>query len=94
VPSRLYGILAAGRPVIVAADPDSETARLVDEVQCGVVLPPDRPDLLAAAIRDAHDGRLDLEAMGRRGREYVEREADRSVALARYRSLIDRLIAA
>jgi colanic acid biosynthesis glycosyl transferase WcaI len=94
VPSRLYGILAAGRPVIVAADPDSETARLVEQVRCGVVLPPDRPDLLAAAIRDAHDGRLDLEAMGRRGREYVEREADRAVALARYRSLIDRLIGA
>jgi colanic acid biosynthesis glycosyl transferase WcaI len=94
VPSRLYGILAAGRPVIVAADPDSETARLVEQVRCGVVLPPDRPDLLAAAIRDAHDGRLDLEAMGPRGREYVEREADRAVALARYRSLIDRLIGA
>src|SRR5262249_59405376 len=28
VPSRLYGILSAGRPVIVGADPDSETARL------------------------------------------------------------------
>jgi colanic acid biosynthesis glycosyl transferase WcaI len=94
VPSRLYGILAAARPVIVAADADSETARLVEEAGCGVVLPPDRPDLLAAAIRDAHDGRLDLEEMGRLGREYVEREADRSVALARYRSLIDRLIVA
>ena len=57
VPSRLYGILAAGRPVIVAADADSETARLVNEVDCGVVVPPDRPDLIAAAIRDAHDGR-------------------------------------
>ena len=29
VPSRLYGILSAGRPVIVAADEDSETAALV-----------------------------------------------------------------
>lgn len=94
VPSRLYGILAAGRPVIVAADADSETARLVEEVQCGVAIRPDRPDLLAAVLRDAHDGRLDLDAMGRRGREYVEREADCSVALARYRSLIDRLVAA
>lgn len=94
VPSRLYGILAAGRPVIVAADPDSETAQLVAEVGCGVVLAPDRPDLLAGAIRDAHDGRLDLEEMGRAGRVYVEREADRSVALARYRSLVDRLIGA
>jgi colanic acid biosynthesis glycosyl transferase WcaI len=91
VPSRVYGILAAGRPVIVAADPDSETAHLVDQAGCGVAIPPDRPDLLAGVIRDAHDGKLDLEGMGRRGREFVEREADRSVALARYRSLIDRL---
>jgi glycosyltransferase involved in cell wall biosynthesis len=94
VPSRVYGILAAGRPVIVAADPDSETTRLVEEAGCGVTLPPDRPDLLAGAIRDAHDGRLDLEQMGARAREYVVRKADRSIALAQYRTLIDRLVAA
>ena len=94
VPSRVYGILAAGRPVIVAADPDSETTRLVEEAGCGVTLPPDRPELLAGAIRDAHDGRLDLEQMGARAREYVVREADRSIALAQYRTLVDRLVAA
>ncbi len=94
VPSRVYGILAAGRPVIVAADPDSETTRLVEEAGCGVTLPPDRPELLARAIRDAYDGRLDLEQMGARAREYVVREADRSIALAQYRTLIDRLAAA
>jgi colanic acid biosynthesis glycosyl transferase WcaI len=92
VPSRMYGILAAGRPVLVAADSDSETARLVTEVGCGVSVPPDRPDLVAAAIRDAHAGRLDLEAMGRAGRAYVEREADREVALERYRSLISEML--
>ena len=94
VPSRVYGILAAGRPVIVAADPDSETTRLVEEAGCGVTLPPDRPELLACVIRDAHDGRLDLERMGARAREYVVREADRSIALAQYRTLVDRLAAA
>jgi colanic acid biosynthesis glycosyl transferase WcaI len=88
VPSRLYGILAVGRPVIVAADPESETAQLVTEVDCGIVVPPGRPELLARAIRDAHDGRYDLEAMGARGREWVEREADRSVAVRRYRDLL------
>jgi glycosyltransferase involved in cell wall biosynthesis len=92
VPSRLYGILAAGRPVVVAADDDSETARLVRDVGCGIVVPPDRPDLLAAALREAHAGLHDLEEMGRRGRAYVEREADRPVALARYRALIERMI--
>src|SRR4249920_1394565 len=81
VPSRLYGILAVGKSVIVAADPESETARLVTEIDCGIVVPPGRPELLARAIRDAHDGKYDLEAMGARGREWVEREADRSVAV-------------
>jgi colanic acid biosynthesis glycosyl transferase WcaI len=92
VPSRLYGILAVGRPVIVAADDDSETARLVREIGCGVVLPPHRPDLLAAAIREARGGAHDLEVMGRRGREYVEAEADRSVAVGRYRELLRELV--
>jgi glycosyltransferase involved in cell wall biosynthesis len=88
VPSRLYGILAAGRPVIAAADPESETVQVVRETDCGIVVPPGRPELLARAIRDAHDGAYDLDAMGARGREWVEREADRSVAVRRYRDLL------
>ena len=88
VPSRLYGILAVARPVIVAADAESETARVVEDAGCGLVVPPGRPELLARAIRDAHDGKYDLEAMGARGREWVEREADRSVAVRRYRDLL------
>jgi colanic acid biosynthesis glycosyl transferase WcaI len=91
VPSRLYGILAVARPVIAAADADSETAQVVQRVGCGVVVPPGRPELLARAIRDAHDGRYDLVEMGKRGREWVEREADRSVAIRRYRDLLGEL---
>jgi len=93
VPSRLYGVLAAGRPVIVGADADSETARLVTEVGCGIVVPPGRPELVADVIRDAHEGRLDLEEMGARGRAYVVAEADRDVAVTRYRALLRRLAA-
>jgi putative colanic acid biosynthesis glycosyltransferase WcaI len=93
VPSRLYGILAVARPVIVAADSDSETAQVVERIGCGIVVPPGRPELLARAIRDAHDGNYDLAEMGRRGREWVEREADRSVAVRRYRDLLAELAA-
>jgi glycosyltransferase involved in cell wall biosynthesis len=92
VPSRIYGILAAGRPVVVAADADSETARLVESVGCGVVVPPDRPELIAAALRDAYDGKLDLDGMGKRGRAWVEREGGRAVAIERYRRLIAEVI--
>ena len=88
VPSRVLGVLAAGRPVVAAVEEASETAALVTEAGCGVVVPPGDPDALAAAIRDAHDGRIDLEELGRRGREWVVRNADRAVAVTRYRELL------
>jgi colanic acid biosynthesis glycosyl transferase WcaI len=91
VPSRLYGILAVARPVIVAAEAESETAQVVQRVGCGLVVPPGRPELLARAIRDAHDGRYDLAEMGARGREWVVQEADRTVAMGRYRELLREL---
>jgi colanic acid biosynthesis glycosyl transferase WcaI len=93
VPSRLYGILSAGRPVIVAADADSETAQVVESVGCGVVIPPGRPELLADAIRDLRERRGELDEMGARGRAYVVAEADRSVAIGRYRELLRELVA-
>ena len=92
VPSRLYGIMATARPVIAAADPESETAQIVASAGCGVVVPPARPELVAAAIRGAHDGRFDLAEMGRRGREYATSEADRQVALTRYGDVLRELL--
>jgi glycosyltransferase involved in cell wall biosynthesis len=91
VPSRLYGILAAGRPVLVSADTESETVRLVEEAGCGIVVPPGRPELVAGVIRDVVEGRLSLEGMGERGRAWVEQEADREVAFGRYRRLVGEL---
>lgn len=88
VPSRLYGIMAAGRPVIVAADADSETALLVQAVGAGVVVPPGRPELLADMIRRIRDGEFDLADMGRRAREYVVTEADKPIAVGRYREVL------
>ena len=92
VPSRMHGILAVGRAVIVAADDESETARIARAVDCGVVVPPGRPELLAQAVRAAHDGELDLAVMGRRARAYAEAEADREVAIGRYRALLAELV--
>jgi glycosyltransferase involved in cell wall biosynthesis len=91
VPSRLYGVLSVGRPVLVSADPDSETAQIVESVGCGIAVPPGRPELIADVVRRARAGELDLDAMGARGREFVLREADRGVAHARYRELIGEL---
>jgi colanic acid biosynthesis glycosyl transferase WcaI len=93
VPSRLYGIMAAGRPVVVAADAESETAQVVERVGCGIVIPPSRPELLAEVIRDAYEGRYDLAEMGARGRAYVTEDADTRVAVGRYRELLREMVA-
>jgi glycosyltransferase involved in cell wall biosynthesis len=92
VPSRLYGILAVGRPVIVAADDESETARVVRDVGCGIVIPPGRPELLARTLREVLAGEHDLDELGRRGRAYVEAEADRTVAIGRYREVLAEVV--
>jgi colanic acid biosynthesis glycosyl transferase WcaI len=94
VPSRFYGVLAAGRPVIVAADAESEIAQVVREIGCGLAIVPGNPIALAEALRDAHAGNLDLEAMGERGRAYVVAEADRKIAVARYQAVFDEVLGA
>ena len=94
VPSRLYGIMAVARPVVVSADPASEVSKIVRDVGCGVVLPAARPELVARAIRDLYERRAELPELGAKGRRYVESEADRRVAHARYRNVIRELLAA
>lgn len=91
VPSRMWGVLAAGRPVIAAAEDESETAAVVRRTDCGVVVPPGRPFELACAIRDCHDGRYDLDEMGRRARAFAETETDRSIAVAKYANVLEEL---
>lgn len=91
VPSRINGILSAGRPVIVAADAESETAQLVGAAECGVVVPPGDAAAVAHAIRRAYEGDVDLDALGAAGRAWIERHRGREAAISRYRGLLDEL---
>jgi glycosyltransferase involved in cell wall biosynthesis len=93
VPSRAYGVLAAGRPVIVAADEESETSALVRDAKCGWAVPPGDPAALAEAIREAHARRAELDELGARGRAHVVERYDRRIALERYRELLRSLLA-
>lgn len=92
VPSRMNGVLSVGRPVIVGADPDSEIVSLVERGRCGIYVPAGRADRLAEAIRDAYEGRYDLDQMGRNGRDYVASNIDRGISIGRYRDLIAELL--
>jgi len=56
VPSKLYGILAAGRPFIAAVDADCETAQIAREHDCGIVVEPGDRAAMASAIRRLRAG--------------------------------------
>jgi glycosyltransferase involved in cell wall biosynthesis len=69
VPSKLYPILAAGKPVLAVAPPECDVARIVSRETCGVVADPDDPQAVAAAVRTlVRDGSA-LAEMGRRARK-------------------------
>jgi colanic acid biosynthesis glycosyl transferase WcaI len=72
VPSRMYNILAAGKPLIAVADGESEPAAVIREEGIGWVVPPNRPDLLAGAVREAVRNPETLAEMGRRARQAAE----------------------
>src|SRR5262245_56335514 len=53
IPSRIYNLLAVGRPVVVVCEEDAEAAIIVRENDVGWVVRPDDPDGLAEALRAA-----------------------------------------
>jgi len=88
VPSRLYNILAAGRPVIAIADHDSEIALVVREESIGWVVPPGDLAAFIAAIHDARSDAARLESMGRRARAAAERKYTRAHVVEAYAALL------
>src|SRR5271170_6993524 len=75
VPSKLYSILAVGRPIIVIAPAECDAARIVVESGCGVAADPDDPAAVAAAIRELRAQPARLAEMGRRARETAAKYA-------------------
>lgn len=72
VPSKLYPILAAGRPYIAAVEALTEVAALTERHRCGVIVEPGDAAQLADAILRLADQREEREAMGVRARVAAE----------------------
>lgn len=73
VPSRMYNVMAAGKPIIAMADEHSELALVVREEHIGWVVPPGDAEALAEAVVAAWKNPEALAAMGRRARSAAER---------------------
>ena len=73
LPSKLYSILASGRPVLASVDELSDASRLIGRADAGVCVPPQcAPRLAEAVLALKHDAGW-RERLGNNGREYAQR---------------------
>lgn len=91
VPSRLYNLMAAGKPVLAAADADSELALVVREERIGWVVPPEQPNLMIEAILAARADRARLREFGVRARQAAVAKYSEPAVIDLYLSLIESL---
>jgi len=80
-PSKIMPALACETPVIFCGE--GEAAAILESNACGLVVPPEDPAALAAAVRRLADDPAEAAALGRHGRELVLREFDWSSIVTR-----------
>lgn len=91
VPSKVYTIMASGRPIVAAVDRGSDAWNLVNEARCGLSVEPERPADLAAAIRQLYDNSALRHQMGQSGREFVVKRFTPRAVAAQYEDLLNSL---
>jgi glycosyltransferase involved in cell wall biosynthesis len=88
VPSKFYGIIAAGRPAIFIGDLDGELARKIRSADCGAVVGIERGNELAAMVSLLRAEPDRVKEQGARARQLFERQHTLSHAVEKWRQLI------
>ena len=91
VPSKFYGIAAAGRPIIAITAKDGEIAQLVEFGNFGVIIEPGDAKALAETITKFSTDPQATAEMGRRARAALDAQYSSHHAFARWKGTLERL---
>ena len=91
LPSKLFEIMALGRPVLASVC--GRAAQLVQESEAGIAVPPEDVDALVAAIERLRDEPSLRERLGNNGPRFIARSFDRRALAARYLEALRRVVA-
>jgi colanic acid biosynthesis glycosyl transferase WcaI len=94
LPSKIYEIMASGRPIIVSADAGSDVSTLVEHSQCGLCIPPGDSAALAEAILSLYANPGLRQTMGEAGRHYAEQHFAPQVIVDQYHHLLTEVVTA
>lgn len=92
VPSRMYNIMAAGKPIIAVADKESELARVVMEEQIGKVVLPGDSVVLVQTILDLAGNKTQVSEMGRRADLVAKSKYSFNHSIEQYRKVVESLL--
>lgn len=88
VPSKLYGVMAAGKTVFGVLEEGSEARLIVEDCDCGVCVEPGNYDLIYNELLSVVDKIEDYKNMGIVGKSYVDKYIRKEVAIGKYRNEI------
>lgn len=88
VPSKFYGIAAAGRPTIAITAVNGEISRLIKEHGCGVQVDPGDAHALSRTITQLADDRRIVDDMGHAARLMIDTKFSRQHAFDAWDSLL------
>jgi len=91
VPSKMYSILAAGRPCIASVDEGTEVSRALAEADAGVAVPPEDLDAFCAGLEPLLDDAATRLRLGENGRSWVESWASPAAVAQSYEDLFEEL---
>jgi colanic acid biosynthesis glycosyl transferase WcaI len=91
VPSKMYSILAAGRPIVASVDPGTEVANVVERAGAGIAVPPEDVESFTKAIAQLAAAPAEAAQMGQSGRRFVEAWASPGAVAAQYEALFEEL---
>lgn len=85
-PSKAYGIMAAGKPIIGVLEKGTEVRGLIKESNCGKCCEPEVYDNVENILQwyINHADSETIEQMGMNGRKYLEEKLTRDVSVKRY----------
>ncbi|MEV3999533.1 glycosyltransferase [Streptomyces halstedii] len=92
VPSKLTSYFVSGRPVVASVAAEGGTADEVRRSGAGVLVAPEDPAALLAAVRALTEDPAASDALGAHGPDYVAHHLSREAGLARFDALLTEVL--
>lgn len=92
MPSKVYEIMASGRPLLASADAKSDVSNLIKETGCGICIEPGDPVKLADTIVSLYRDPTKRQTMGHYGRDHAVTSYSRDAVVSRYNDLLYKVV--